>query len=197
MNSAYTVLWTRDRCRGLKKAGDEGRPLQVLFGGAHQSAPSLKRAGIGHGDIVFPVTVHKGALYVLAGVVVDRFVGIEEYAIDQLGLDPRSVTGLREYQLQERIQKECGLLGHRRPYGCGTEVALAARSTPLRFGLAVAPEHVADITFCPRKGGAMRLKYVDNGKLTHSTSLQGNVRRLCEPSATLFANVVGLAAAAA
>jgi hypothetical protein len=100
LNSAYTVLWTRDHCRDLEKAGDEGRPLQVLFGGTHQSAPSLKSVGIGHGDIVFPVTVHKGTLYVLAGVIVDRFVEIEEYAIDQLGLDRHSVTGLHEYQIR-------------------------------------------------------------------------------------------------
>lgn len=169
----------------------------MLFGGTHHSAPSLKSAGIGHGDIVFPVMVYKGTLYVLAGVVIDRFIELEEYAIDQLGLDRSSVTGLHEYRLKELIQKQCGQLGHRRPYGCGIEVALAATSTPLRFDLAVAPEHLADITFCPRRGGVMHLKYVNDGKLAHSTSLQGNVRRLCAPSAALFANVVGLAAAAA
>jgi hypothetical protein len=46
MKTGYTVLWARDHCAALKKAGEEGKPLQVLFGGVHQSSPSLKGSGI-------------------------------------------------------------------------------------------------------------------------------------------------------
>lgn len=74
IGAAYTVMWARDHCVALRKAGDEGKPLQVLFGGIHQSAPSLKRAGIAPGDVVFPVSVYNGSLYILAGAVVDKLV---------------------------------------------------------------------------------------------------------------------------
>lgn len=198
MSSAYTVPWTRDRCRTLQKAGDEGKPLHVLFGGSHQSAPSLKHAGIGPGDLVFPVAVFKGTLYVLAGVVIDRFVELADYAITHLRLEPHSVAaGLHEYQIQDLIEERCGHLGHRQPYGCGIEVALAAKSTPLRFDRAVAPEQLEEITFCPRRGAPLGLKHIKDGKLASSISLQGNVRRLCAPSATLLASVVRMAEDAA
>ena len=192
MTSAYTILWTREHCTALRKAGEEGKPLQVLFGGIHQSAPSLRHAGVGHGDLVFPVTVYKGILYVLAGVIVDRFVELIEYAVNHLGLERSSVVGLHEYQIKDLINEQCGQLGHRHPYGCGTEVALAKSSTPLRFDLAVAPEKLEEITFCPRKGAPLRLKHIRDGKLANSISLQGNVRRLCAPSEALFADIVGL-----
>jgi hypothetical protein len=180
----------------LRKAGDEGKPLQVLFGGVHQSAPSLKRAGVGRGDILFPVSVHKGALYVLAGVVMGDFIELAEYAVNHLGLDSSSITGLYEYQIQELIQKQCGRLGHRLPYGCDIEVALVDRSTPLKFDRAVAPEQLSEISFCPRKGAPVGLKYIKDGKLTSALSLHGNVRRLCAASAKLFADLVGLSEAA-
>lgn len=195
MNSVYTILWTRDRCHELQKAGVEGKPLQVLFGGIHQSAPSLKHAGIGHGDIVYPVSVSKGTLYVLAGVVVDEFVELAEYAVNQLGLARRFVAELEENKIKDLIQRHCRQLGHRQPYGCGTEVALATRSSPLRFDLAVAKELLEKITFCPRKGTPSGLKHIKDGKLVSSISLQGNVRRLCAPSAALFADIVGLSEA--
>jgi hypothetical protein len=36
MEYAYTVMWTRERSMVLRKAGEEGKPLRVLFGGIHQ-----------------------------------------------------------------------------------------------------------------------------------------------------------------
>jgi hypothetical protein len=71
----------RDHYAALRKAGGEGKPLQVLLGGIHQSAPSLKRAGIAPGDVVFPVSVYNGSLYILAGAVVDKFIELADYAI--------------------------------------------------------------------------------------------------------------------
>src|SRR5262245_18322599 len=110
MTSACTMLWTRAHCTALRKAGEEWKPLQVLFGGIHQSAPSLRHAGVGHGDLVFPVTVYKGILYVLAGVIVDRFVELIEYAVNHLGLERSSVVGLHEYQIKDLINEQCGQL---------------------------------------------------------------------------------------
>jgi hypothetical protein len=192
INTSYTVMWARDHCVALQKAGEEGKPLQVLFGGVHQSAPSLKGGGIEPGDIVFPVSVHRGCLWVLAGVIVREFVEIVDYAVDQLGLERETVDGLHEYEVKNLIAAQCGVLGHRAPYGCGTEVALAERSTPLRFDVTVPPEHLAAVTFCPRKGPPVGLKHLEGGRLASAVSLHGNVRRLCPDSANLFAELVGL-----
>jgi hypothetical protein len=192
MKNAYTVLWARHHCARLKKAGEVGRQLEVLFGGVHQSAPSLKRAGIKPGDAVFPVSVYQGSLYLLAGAVIREFVSLDEYAVSQLGLERRAVAGLDEYQLKQLIAEKCGELEHRAPYGCGTEVALVECSTPLRFDVIVPPERLPDIKFCPRKGAPISLRHIEDGKLTSAISLQGNVRRLCSDSAKLFSELVGL-----
>jgi hypothetical protein len=106
------------------------------------------------------------------------------------------VTGLDDYEIKELIRNQFGQLGHQNPYGCDTEVALADRSTPLRFDIAVPPEKLGDIVFCPRNGAPLGLKHIKDGKLASSISLQGNVRRLCSSSTTLFAELVALSEAA-
>ena len=194
MSHSYTVMWARDYCAALRKAGEAGRPLVVLFGGTHQSAPSLLRAGVSPGDTVFPVSVYQGSLYVLAGAVVREFVALADYAVTHLGLDRESVAGLQEYEIKEEVRQHCSNLGHRAPYGCGTEVALVERSTVLRFDIAVPSDRLSDVSFCPRKGGRLVLKYVRDGKLASALSLHGNVRRLCPDMASLFAELVGLGA---
>jgi len=185
-------MWSREHCLALQKAGDSGKALQVLFGGTHQSAPSLVRAGIVAGDIVFPVSVYRGALYVLAGVVVGEFTPLRDYTTRDLGLPRAEVEGLIEFDLVEQIHQRCGVLGHREPYGCSIEVARAASSTPLRFDNAVPSEQLERITFCPRRGEPLGLKHIKEGKLTSPLSLHGNVRRLCPETTTLFAELVGL-----
>ncbi len=192
MKRAYTVMWSRDHWQRLQKADEGGKPLEVLFGGVHQSAPSLKCAGIKPGDAVFPVSVYRGSLYLLAGTVIREFVGLAEYAVNQLGLERRAVAGLDEYRLAQFIAEKCGELGHRAPYGCNIEVALVECSTPLSFDVIVPPEKLPDVRFCPRKGAPLGLRHVEGGKLTSAISLHGNVRRLCPDSAALFSELVGL-----
>lgn len=192
MPTGFTVMWSREHYLALQKAGDSGKALQVLFGGTHQSAPSLKRAGIVSGDIVFPVAVSQGTLYVLAGVVVGTFTTLLDYTTHDLGLPRVELEGLIEFDLLEYIQQRCGVLGHREPYGCSIEVARAATSTPLRFDNAVPSEQLERITFCPRRGEPLGLKHVKEGKLTSPISLHGNVRRLCPETTALFAELAGL-----
>jgi hypothetical protein len=192
MSSAYTVMWAKDRCDSLRKAGDTGKPLTVLFGGIHQSVPSLKRAGVGPGDLVFPLLVHKGSIHIIAGTVVKEFVDLNTYATEQLGLDRADVDGLYEYRITELITRRLGALGHRSPIGCGIEVALVARSTPVRFDLTVPAEQVDSIRFCPRNAKPVGLRHVDAGKLKSAISLHGHVRRLCPDSAELFVRLADL-----
>src|SRR5436309_2939660 len=99
MNSAYTVLWSREHRSRLRRSGDEGRSITVLFGGRHLSAPSLLDAGVGRGDVVFPLGVDRGRLLVLARVVVDRYVSLMDYIIDFLGCAPADVRGKSDIAL--------------------------------------------------------------------------------------------------
>ncbi len=52
VGDAYTVYWPRHRWR---PALSVGRPLEILFGGPHRSAPSFVRAKVGPGDVLYPI----------------------------------------------------------------------------------------------------------------------------------------------
>ncbi|MCI8910633.1 MAG: hypothetical protein HFG09_08145 [Oscillibacter sp.] len=59
----YMVYWPQDWVQELKKAGDTG-PIKVVFGSIHSRMPSI--VSIKAGDVVFPVTLIKKKLYVMA-----------------------------------------------------------------------------------------------------------------------------------
>jgi hypothetical protein len=192
MSDAFTVLWTKEHCHEIRKAGEEGKPLTVLFGGNHQSCPSLARAGIRRGDFVFPLLVREGILHIVAGTVVNEFISLDSYVVDHLLLDRAELEGLPEHRLKEVLQR-VGIAGHRLPYGCGIEVLLVEYSTPIRFDVVVPPESLECFVFRPRKGPPMALRHVEDGKLKSSLSLQGNIRRLSEETAAMLSKLVGLA----
>ena len=192
MTKAYTVLWTKFYYELLRKAGDEGKPLTVLFGGIHQSAPSLAHAGIDTGDVVFPLVVYKQTIHVIAGAVVREFIDLDDYILKHLRLKLEDRRGWHGFGGAGWPPNATIPLGHRQPYGCGTEVALVERSTPARFDVTVPPDKLASIAFCPRKGQPIALRHVEDGRLTKSISLQGSARRLCPGSANLFCDLVGL-----
>lgn len=192
MPHGFTVMWAKYHCEKLQKAGESGKPVTVLFGGVHQSAPSLKRAGIGAGDVVFPVWVNHRNLNVLTGAVVKELVDLSTYAINQLGMDPVEIEGHPEYAIKQLIGEKFGYLGHRNPYGCGIEVFLIERSTVLQFENSVPGDQLSAIRFCPRKSPPAGLLHVDEGKLKSNVSLSGNIRRLCPETAQYFAQLVGL-----
>ena len=189
MSSAYTVLWAKEFRDEVCRAGDEGKPLTVLFGGAHQSCPSLARAGVTSGDIVFPVFVQNGLLHIIAAAVAKEFIGIEAYLREHLRLE---TAGVPEHQIRETIETKLGSLGHRMRYVCGAEVLLVERSSPIRFDMLVPPEKLEEVLFCPRKGPQAGLNHIESGKLKSAISLQGNVRRMCPQTARLFSELTGL-----
>src|SRR5262245_52598018 len=63
MADSYTVFWTMDRWLGALAVGH--KPLPVLFGGAHLSEPSFRRAGVRVGDLVYPVGVMNRQVHVI------------------------------------------------------------------------------------------------------------------------------------
>lgn len=191
MSDAFTVLWTKEHCQELRKAGEEGRALTVLFGGAHQSCPSLARAGISPGDVVFPLMVKKGELHIIAGAVTGSFISLHTYLTEHLMVPSVHVEGVLDHRLRGSLAP-LGITGHRLPYGCGIEVLLVERSTPIAFDIVVSPEQLETIRFCPKKGPSMELRHIADGKLKSSLRLQGNIRRLCPETRNLFAALVGL-----
>ncbi|MFD5421508.1 hypothetical protein ACFWJT_26195 [Streptomyces sp. NPDC127069] len=164
MSNSYTTLWTNDLCRELGRSGYAGRRLTMLFGGPHQSLPSFRRAGVRPGDRIYPVRALATRLHVLGAMEVSRIIPYE---------DAGSVLHDDDYAklLEWRPLKT----------GSVTEVITGPPGSALTFGTTVPPDLLERLTYTSRRG-ERTLKYVDEGRLIRSVSLQG-IYRLTSASA--------------
>ncbi|MFD7204768.1 hypothetical protein [Streptomyces sp. NPDC059893] len=64
MPDAFTVLWTHDTCRALRKTNRVGERPPVAFSGIHTSLPSWSAARAG--DEVFSLHVNRGEVFVVS-----------------------------------------------------------------------------------------------------------------------------------
>lgn len=164
VSNSYATLWTGDLCRELERFGFAGQRLTMLFGGPHQSLPSFQRAGVQPGDRIYPVRVRRARLHVLGMLEVAHIVPYEEVG---------SVLPDDDYVklLDWRPLKA----------GCVTEVLVGPPGAPLTFDTVVPGELLERLTFTSRRGERL-LKYVEDGRLIRSVSLQG-IYRLAADSA--------------
>jgi hypothetical protein len=186
--TSYLVLWPERRISWFGKLGEIGRPLTMMYGSPHGSAPSLKRYGIGPGDRIFIVSLKKGAVSVLARATVGTMITTDEYFRDHLRLSKEELA-LHLWTLSEKLEAERRDLGHRLPFGCVDEVALFAECTPLTLGTEVPPKVLAAIRFQPKTGAERALPLVD-GKLKNVTPIQGHFFRLSPASARALDRLV-------
>ena len=80
--AAYMTYWPGEQLRALKKAGDTG-PIRVVLGSIHSKMPSIESVQVG--DIIYPVTVIKGTLCVLARLPVEKKEPAFDYLIRETG----------------------------------------------------------------------------------------------------------------
>ena len=78
----YSVYWPQDWVEKLQKAGDKG-PIRVIYGSIHSRMPTI--ASVKIGDVVFPVTLAKKKLYVMARLPVTHKERAFDYCMRELG----------------------------------------------------------------------------------------------------------------
>lgn len=88
----YIVYWPQDWVQQLKKAGDQG-PIKVVFGSIHSRMPSIVSVKVG--DVVFPVTLIKKKLYVMARLPVTHRECAFDYCMRELGREYGALTPKR------------------------------------------------------------------------------------------------------
>jgi hypothetical protein len=191
MHESFTVLWTESRCRWLGAAGEFGKPIEVIFGGPHQSAPSLTRFKVAPGDDVYVLRVRHQVMYILARLRVSAILPIEDYLRDRLGL-PQTLLSLPHWDLEEKLWTERPELGHRLPSGCISEAAIG-NGSPMRLDCDVPSEVLEQIRFRSQRG-ERALKQVKDGKLMNTAGIACGVYRLAAESAADFAALVDQAA---
>jgi len=141
----YVILWPNDWCKALEKAGDKG-PIEVIFGGEHQSVPPLGKVSVG--DTVYPVRVNGGVLYLLGRFEITAIDDVEKYlSLNKLerpkGMLWDTASGI--------VLKEKPELGHRIPRNCVNHAAIG-KGTHLRFDNPVPLSIVEKLELGPNGG---------------------------------------------
>lgn len=169
MSDAFTVLWTHDTCRDLRKAGRVGERPPVAFSGVHSSLPAWSGARVG--DEVYALHVNRCVVYVVSRMLV-------------IGMERRDCCGTEPTAWQDPAfsgHSDWSMLG---ADGCGA-AAVHVDATPVRFDMPIPGELLTRLTWRNRRGQTRTLKYVVDGRLERSVSLQGFYRLIPESAAEL------------
>ncbi|MFF9594446.1 hypothetical protein ACF1FX_35755 [Streptomyces sp. NPDC014646] len=173
MSDAFTVLWTHDTCRALRKEGRVGERPPVAFSGIHTSLPAW--SGARSGDEVYALHVNRREVFVVSRMRV-------------IDLERRACCGSAPATWQDPAfpgHADWSVLGAN---GCGA-AAVHVDATPVRFDLPIPGELLERLTWRNRRGRTRGLKYVVDGRLERAISLQG-FYRLTSDSADELAKVV-------
>lgn len=173
MSDAFTVLWTHDTCRALRKAGRVGERPPVAFSGVHSSLPAW--TGARSGDEVYALHVKRCEVFVVTQM---RVVDAER----------RDCCGTAPATWEDPAypgHDDWSMLG---ADGCGAE-AVHVDAMPVRFDVAVPGDLLGRLAWRNRRGQTRGLKYVVDGRLEKSVSLQG-FYRLTPEAADELAKVV-------
>ncbi|MFI9364344.1 hypothetical protein ACIG5E_25315 [Kitasatospora sp. NPDC053057] len=174
MSDAYTVLWTQDTCRALRKEGRVGQRPPVAYSGVHQSLPTWSGARVG--DEVYALHVNRCEVFVVSRMrIVDLERGDCCGAAPATWQDP-AFPGHDDWRM----------LG---AGGCGAD-AVHVDATPVRFDQPIPGELLGRLTWRNRRNQTRVLKYVVDGRLERFVSLQG-FYRLTPESADELADLVG------
>ncbi|MGW0842290.1 hypothetical protein ACWD26_19355 [Streptomyces sp. NPDC002787] len=169
MPDAFTILWTHDTCRALRKAGRVGERPTVAFSGVHSSLPAW--SGARAGDEVYALHVNRGEV-----LLVSRMRLIDKERSDCCGTAPAT--------WQDPAfpgHSDWSALG---ADGCGAE-AVHVDATPVRFDVPVPGALLEHLTWRNRRGQTRGLRYVVDGRLQRAVSLQGFYRLTPESAGDL------------
>ena len=171
MKNTFVTLWPRNYCNFLKRSKDAG-PIEVIYGGEHQSMPSISSIRVG--DTIIPLAISDGSLYLVARMTVSRIEDPSAYMEAEYGL--RKEPGIMWDSFLELIMTQPENLGHRIPRTCPTVAAVGIWGSEIRFDRKV-PESILPVLKFGPKDKETKIIGIENGKLKSSVSFNGNVRR--------------------
>ena len=77
--NAFVVLWSNEWCEKLKKVAKNDL-LSVVYGGPHQSIPSLGKVNVG--DWIYPLRSKFGKLFLIGRMKVQEIRDAEAYLLN-------------------------------------------------------------------------------------------------------------------
>jgi hypothetical protein len=183
---SYVVLWTQDYCRRLRRSGDLGNPLEVVYGGSHTSQPLLSRYGVGGGDTLYAVSVAEGRLLVVGGMTVVAIVPWLQYVERHLGVSTAWLAEAASWRVADELSRRHPEWGHRLPWGCTVEAAVGEGGAGLALDRTAPTGLVTNLRFVSKQGRERPLRQVVDGRISSVNGLQGHVLRLRADAADAF-----------
>lgn len=174
MSDAFTVLWAHDTCRALRKAGRVGERPPVAFSGAHSSLPAW--TGARAGGEAYALHVNQREVFVVSRMRV-------------IDMERRDCCGIAPAAWEDPAYPGHGDWSMLGAGGCGAQ-AVHVDATPVPFDVPVPGDLLVRLAWRNRRGRTRGLKYVVDGRLENSVSLQG-FYRLTPEAADALAEVVG------
>lgn len=210
--AGYITYWPGEQIRKLQKAQDHG-PIQVVFGSIHTKMPSIARVRVG--DVLYPVTLAHGTLFVMARLPVERVESGFDYLLRETGsyfgaLVPEGIaleeqpfrgqdtilyllaTGLVRTKEAlpagtriEPLREPVAHLCHQEPFNCCTQTAASGSHGSTIEPRPIAAELVPSLLFGPTKSKQKPLLTNGKGELT-TASLAGFVRKMSDETQKIF-----------
>ena len=119
------VYWPQDWVSELNKAGDTG-PVKVVYGSIHSRMPTISSIQVG--DVVFPVSLIKKKLYVMARMPVTHRERAIDYCMRELGRPCGALRaeddGYPTFEYTDSWQPVLPHLKHQKPFNCCSKWAV-------------------------------------------------------------------------
>lgn len=201
----FMVYWPQDWVDELKKAGDKG-PIKVVYGSIHSRMPTI--ASVKAGDVVFPVTLMKKKLYVMARLPVTHRERAFDYCMRELGCEcgalipegiavewdggfyamsgGKSFRGIENAPEGVRIvgQKEKPHAKHQEPFNCCSQWAVWGEEGSVIEPRALPEDVISLLRFGYPKSKERALLVDKNGNVLVSSLTA--TRRMSEETAGVF-----------
>lgn len=180
--SGFITYFPKEQIKALEKAKDNG-PITVIFGSLHTKMPSIKSVKVG--DIIYPITIMNGNLYVVARLPVENIEIAYDYLVRELG---NRLGALVPDGIDRSLYNNTPLLPHKKhqePFNCCSEFAATSTSGSTIELRQIPNESLEDLRFGPTKSKETGLRFDKNGKLS-ILSVSSVVRRMSDDTMKIF-----------
>lgn len=180
--SGFITYFPKEQIKALENAKDNG-PITVIFGSVHTKMPSIKSVKVG--DIIYPVTIMDGNLYIVARLPVENIEIAYDYLVRELG---NKLGALVPDGIETGLYNNTPLLPHKKhqePFNCCSEFAATSTSGSTIELRQIPDKLLEDLRFGPTKSKEKGLRFDKNGKLS-ILSVSSVVRKMSEKTQDIF-----------
>lgn len=180
--AGYITYFPKEQIKALSKAQDNG-PITVIFGSKHTKMPSIKSVKVG--DIIYPITIINGILYVVARLPVENIEVAYDYLVRELG---NHCGALVPDGVDWKLYDNTPLLSHKKhqePFNCCSELAATSTMGSTIELRPIPEEYLTELRFGSSKSREKGLNFNKDGKIS-ILSISSTIRKMSDDTMKIF-----------